>query len=136
MSEQLNRPARIYTLAEARALLPMVQTHMARIQAARRAILRLRPAAWAAIQKAATNGGSREAGELALHARQLEESMKLILGMGIQIKDLEQGIIDFIGKRNGQEICLCWRYGEHDIDFWHGIDAGFAGRRPIDADVE
>jgi hypothetical protein len=136
MSEQSSRQARIYTLAEARSALPVVKEHMGRIQHARQAILRLRPSAWAAIQKAASNGGSREAGELALHARQLEESVKVILGMGIQIKDLDHGIIDFLGKRQGHEVFLCWRFGEDDIDFWHETHTGFAGRRPIDGDVE
>ena len=136
MSEQPNRQSRIYTLAEARAVLPVVKDHMSRIQSARQAILRLRPSAWAAIEKAASNGGSRAAGELALHARQLEESVKLILGLGIQIKDLDNGVIDFVGRRRGQEIFLCWRHGEDNIDFWHDIHAGFAGRRPIDGDVE
>lgn len=136
MSEQSSAQAKIYTLAEARAALPVVKAHMGRIQRAREAILQLRPTAWAAIQKAATNGGSHEAGELALHARQLEESVKLILRMGIQIKDLDHGIIDFLGMRQGHEVYLCWRYGEDDIGYWHELHTGFAGRRPIDADIE
>jgi hypothetical protein len=128
--------ARTYTLAEARAALPQVKLLMAKIQDARRAILRLRPSAWPALQKAASNGGSRAAGELALHAMKLEEGVKSILAMGIYIKDLDHGIIDFLGTRAGQEILLCWRYGEDDITFWHDVNAGFAGRQSIDGLVE
>lgn len=128
--------ARTYTLAEARSVLPQVKILMAKIQDARQAILRLRPNAWPALQKAAANGGSRAAGELALHTIVLEDSVKGILAMGIYVKDLDHGVIDFLGMRDGQEVLLCWRYGEDDIAFWHGIDAGFAGRQAIDHLVE
>ena len=128
--------ARTYTLAEARAALPQVKSLMAKIQAARQAILDLRPSAWPALQKAAANGGSRAAGELALHAVVLEDGVKSILAMGIYIKDLDHGIIDFLGKRNGQEVLLCWRLGEEDINFWHDVNAGFAGRQSIDGLVD
>jgi hypothetical protein len=128
--------ARSYTLAEARAALPQVKFLMGKIQSARQAILRLRPSAWPALQKASTNGGSRAAGELALHAMLLEDSVKGILAMGIYIKDLNHGVIDFLGTRNGQEVLLCWRYGEDDINFWHDVNAGFAGRQSIDELVE
>lgn len=128
--------ARTYTLAEARAALPQVKVLMAKIQTARQAILRLRPTAWPALQKAAANGGSREAGEMALYSMSLEDAVKGILAMGIYIKDLDHGIIDFLGTRDGQEVLLCWRYGEEDINFWHDVNAGFAGRQSIDGLVE
>lgn len=124
---------RTYTLAEARALLPRVKELMGRVQEARRAILQLRPAAWPALRKAAANGGSHEAGELALQFIKLEHGVKGILALGIEIKDVDSGLLDFRGTRAGQEVYLCWRHGEDDILFWHDLDAGFAGRRPIDA---
>ena len=129
-------PARTYTLAEARAALPAVKILMTTIQGARQEILRLRPSAWAALQKAASNGGSRAAGEVALHAMQLEDAVKRILAMGILIKDLDHGVIDFLGMRDGRKVLLCWRYGEDDIQFWHDVNAGFAGRQAIDELVE
>lgn len=128
--------ARTYTLAEARATLPQVKVLMAKIEVARQAILRLRPTAWPAVQKAAANGGSREAGELALHAMKLEDAVKAILAMGILIKDLDHGVVDFLGMRDGHEVLLCWRYGEDDIAFWHEVNAGFDGRQAIDNLVE
>ena len=124
--------ARTYTLAEARALLPQVKALMDKIQVARQAVLRLRPTAWPALQKAASNGGSHAAGELAIHTIKLEDAIRAILEMGIYIKDLDHGLIDFLGTRNGHEILLCWHYGEEDITFWHEVDAGFSGRQAID----
>jgi len=128
--------ARTYTLAEARAALPQVKILMMKIQKARQAILRLRPTAWPAVQQAAANGGSHAAGEVALHTIALEEAVKAILAMGVYIKDLDHGILDFLWMRAGHEVLLCWRYGEADIDFWHDLNAGFAGRQAIDDLVE
>ena len=126
---------RYFTLAEARAALPKVKQLMQLVQAARQEILRLRPEVWPALRKASMNGGSREAGELLVHFERLEKGVKGILNMGIVVKDVDQGIIDFLGKRNDREIYLCWQYGEDDIQYWHDLNAGFAGRQPIDARI-
>lgn len=88
------------------------------------------------LRKAASNGGSREAGELMLHFQRLEAGVKGIMNMGVTVKDVDEGLVDFLGRRNGREIYLCWKYGEDDIDYWHDLTAGFAGRQPIDALVE
>jgi hypothetical protein len=61
---------------------------------------------------------------LALGIRELEV-------MGIEIKDIEQGLIDFPAVFQGRVVYLCWRLGEDDIAWWHEISTGFAGRRPI-----
>ena len=52
--------------------------------------------------------------------------------LGIEVKDYAQGLIDFPSEREGQPIYLCWRLGEPAVLFWHEVDAGFAGRRPLD----
>lgn len=124
--------AKYFTLAEARSALPQVKHYMDMIQAARGEIMRLRPDVLPAIERAAANGGNKEAGELFNYGRRLEKGLKGILGMGILVKDLDRGLVDFLGTRNGREIYLCWHYGEDDIAFWHEINMGFSGRRPID----
>ena len=50
---------------------------------------------------------------------------------GIVLRDLDSGLIDFPSVRDGREIYLCWIDGEDDIEFWHDLDAGFAGRQPL-----
>jgi hypothetical protein len=97
--------------------------------------LRLRPEAWPALSKAASNGGSRAAGQLAHQFSRLETGVKGILAHGVLIKDIDTGLVDFLGERAGHEVYLCWRYGEEDILFWHDLQTGFAGRRPIDSQV-
>ena len=124
--------AKQYTLAEAQAALPQVKEYMNLIQAARQEIVRLRPEALPAIEKAAANGGCREAGELFLHGTRMEQGVKGIMAMGITIKDLDRGLVDFLGSRNGREIYLCWHHGEEEIAYWHELNSGFAGRRLLD----
>jgi hypothetical protein len=108
---------------------------MDQIQATRREILRVRPDALPALEKAAQNGGCKEAGELYVLGARLEQGVKGITGMGITLKDIDRGLVDFLGTRNGREIYLCWRYGEDDIEYWHELNSGFAGRRPVDEHI-
>jgi hypothetical protein len=65
-------------------------------------------------------------------AMRLKELIEQIHGMGCQIKDLEIGLIDFPTLYHGNEVLLCWRLGEDDIEYWHGLEEGFRGRKPID----
>jgi hypothetical protein len=127
--------AKQYTLAQARATLPKVKRYMQEIQAARSEILRLRPAALPAIEKAAQNGGCKEAGELYVHGTRIEHGIKGIAELGILVKDLDMGLVDFLGSRGGREVYLCWHYGEDDIAYWHEINGGFGGRQLLDAEI-
>jgi hypothetical protein len=52
--------------------------------------------------------------------------------LGVQVKDLDEGLVDFPAVREGEEVLLCWRVGEAEVGYWHGLADGFAGRRPID----
>jgi len=62
----------------------------------------------------------------------LSDGLERIRALGGDVKDLDLGLVDFPGRREGQDILLCWRLGEKRIQFWHTPDEGFAGRRPID----
>ena len=126
---------RTFTLSEAQATLPQIQAHMEEAQAARREILRIRPDALPAIQKAAFNGGNKLLGEMALLAMRLETHVKAIQALGVILKDLDAGLVDFLAARNVREIYLCWRYGEERLGFWHELNAGFSGRQPIDESI-
>lgn len=55
--------------------------------------------------------------------------------LGGEVKDLELGLVDFPGKRGGEDILLCWRLGEREIAHWHSVDSGYSSRRPIDDQV-
>jgi len=66
----------------------------------------------------------------------LADEIERVRDLGGEVKDVETGLVDFPGLRRGEEILLCWRLGEKKLGFWHPVDSGFAGRRPVDEDVE
>ncbi|HUZ15005.1 MAG TPA: DUF2203 domain-containing protein [Gaiellaceae bacterium] len=74
--------------------------------------------------------------EVDAHARRLAKLVDEIAGHGAEVKDLDSGLIDFPALRKGETVLLCWQLGEDEIAFWHGIDDGFAGRRPLPLDEE
>jgi hypothetical protein len=131
---------RHFTLTEAERMLPEVDRalrdalfHKAEYQAAEESLN-------ATMQGIRMAGGSRvnPTPILATRARRdasagaLREVFEKIEQMGILIKDLDIGLIDFLTLYEGREVCLCWKLGEERIRFWHGTDEGFAGRKPID----
>ncbi len=63
---------------------------------------------------------------------QLQEAMNQIQETGCVLKDLDEGLVDFPTLREGEEVYLCWKLGEEHIGYWHGIEEGFAGRKPLD----
>ena len=52
--------------------------------------------------------------------------------LGVLVKDLDRGLVDFPALRDGEEVLLCWQVGEGEIAYWHGLEEGFAGRKPLD----
>jgi hypothetical protein len=65
-------------------------------------------------------------------AEQLAHTIDEIQKTGCLVKDLETGLVDFPSQRGGEEVYLCWKLGEARIGYWHGIEEGFAGRKPLD----
>jgi hypothetical protein len=63
--------------------------------------------------------------------RELAGIVERIHAAGAQVKDLAAGLLDFPSERDGETVLLCWRVGEDGIGFWHGLDEGFAGRKPL-----
>jgi len=68
------------------------------------------------------------------NAERLKTTVESLQESGCIIKDLDIGLIDFPTLFRDREVYLCWKMGEHGIQFWHGVDEGFAGRKPIDQD--
>jgi hypothetical protein len=73
-----------------------------------------------------------------LHSRrevavsELKEAVQRIQQHGVEVKDLDAGLVDFPTRYRGRTVYLCWKLGEDRIGFWHSTDEGFAGRHPID----
>jgi len=123
---------RYFTLQEANTALETIRPLMEEIQPIRNNINAHQPEAWPAIEKSAGNGGNPTLSKLVEDFDRLDKLLHRILDTGAQVKDINIGLLDFSALRNGQEVYLCWKYGEDQIAFWHEIDAGFAGRQPIE----
>jgi hypothetical protein len=87
------------------------------------------------------NGGGIPPAELAAAtaevdalARRLAHLVDEIATHGAEVKDLETGLIDFPALRQGETVLLCWQLGEDEIEWWHTVEDGFAGRRPLPLD--
>ena len=123
--------ARYYTADEANALLPTLRPIVAGMLAARQRIVDAQPDVWPVLEKAVGNGGSKKAGAVLVDFETIQKAVKAIEGFGLQLKDLNTGLIDFLSQRNGREVWLCWRFDEPNVAHWHDLDAGFAGRQPL-----
>jgi hypothetical protein len=64
--------------------------------------------------------------------RLLARAVDAIAAHGVEVKDLDEGLVDFPALHRGETVLLCWRLGEDEIRFWHRVDDGFAGRRPLE----
>ena len=65
-------------------------------------------------------------------ARSLAHAVDAIAEHGAEVKDVDEGLIDFPALHQGETVLLCWRLGEDEIRYWHRIEDGFAGRRPVE----
>lgn len=124
---------KFFTLQEANQALKIIRPLMGEVQTIREKILANQPDAWPAIEKSAGNGGNQALSRMVDDFEKLDALIHQILDTGAQIKDINIGLLDFSAMRNGHEVYLCWKYGEGDIAFWHEIDAGYAGRQPIES---
>lgn len=124
---------KIFTVEEANALLPAVREILAHLQRTHRRLLSYREEAKKAAEGAEQGGGGIEGGaRYALILTNLTEQMAKLDALGVQLKDFERGLIDFPSLREGRVVLLCWQVGDGDrVEWWHDVDAGFAGRTPL-----
>jgi hypothetical protein len=121
-------PERRFSLDEANAALPDLRAALARMREARQVILRSAERVQASV---AMNGGGPEGQEYSEAMSLLRDEVERISAEGIILRDVETGLVDFPSEREGRLVYLCWRLGEDDVAFWHDVDAGFPGRRPL-----
>jgi hypothetical protein len=130
---------RIFTPAEANSALPEVREAAERLVALRARMREVEAERGKLAASIGSNGGGYAAGDLDVLHRELaslltavEECLERLDELGVQVKDLDTGLLDFPAERNGEPVLLCWRVGEDDVKWWHHPLAGFAGREEID----
>ena len=130
---------RYFTVRTIEALIPRLEKIMARVMDAQAEATKFRSALEAAQREVVLSGGmrlrqewwrARRAG-IEKANRELRAGLSDLLATGGVPKDLELGLVDFLGLVQGREVNLCWRYGEKHIRFWHGLEEGFGGRKAI-----
>lgn len=130
--------AKYFSHDEAEALLPEVEPILREIQRLRARMVEREAQVAELRAKTASNGhaGPSEVHEvqveLAALGEEITERIGRINALGILVKDLEMGLIDFPTLRDDHEVYLCWKLGEQGIGWWHEVDSGFAGRRPLE----
>jgi hypothetical protein len=129
---------RMFTPEEANALLPRVRPLVEALVERRADLLAVRARQAEVASVVGGNGGGLDpavpAGleRAAAEAEQrLEETIAELTGLGVVVKDLDAGLVDFPSLRDGTPVYLCWQLGEERVEWWHGLDEGFAGRAPI-----
>ena len=124
---------KIFSIEEANALLPTVQRILFPLQRAFRRLLALRDEAMlAATGTEMGGGGMTDGARYATLLIELSERANELQALGVQLKDYARGLIDFPSLREGRVVLLCWQLGEGDrVEWWHDVEAGFAGRQPL-----
>jgi len=119
-----------YTLEEARALLPKIREWFTEIHELRRRLKQLDERIAQLISDGADAGGDSVHNQVKLLS-ELQSALQEFERREIQIKDVDRGLIDFPAIVGGREVFLCWEQDEEDIEFWHELDTGYAGRERL-----
>jgi hypothetical protein len=122
---------RRYTLEEASALVGRLTEVLESMRAAR-AVLTDRTLVDVLARRAPSNGGGDDGRTFAEAALTFSRGLAQITAWGVVVRDLDTGLCDFRARREERDVYLCWRLGEDRIAWWHEIEAGFQGRRPLD----
>jgi len=123
---------RIFTLAEAEALLPTLRSLLGEIGDAWEQVRKLDPEVQKARDASAFDGYSKAGVRYVESISHLMLLIHQVKDMGVLLKDAEKGLCDFPYVRQGRIVYLCWQLGEDRIEYWHDIEAGFAGRERLD----
>lgn len=129
-----------FTLEEAQSLLPLLESLLKRAIESKRAAEEIEKSFAELGRRIYLAGGMRvnlaDAGkqrtELQAHMERVRESIAEIDAIGVQVKDVDSGLLDFPCRVDDQVVLLCWRMGETSIEHWHTVEDGFKGRRPVD----
>ena len=122
---------RLFTVEEANALLPKLQELLGDVSTHRDLMREKAPHLEPILKSAASNGGGRVGSEYGVEAYSLYLAIERIRELGVILKDLDMGLLDFPHERDGRVVFLCWHPPEERIAYWHEIQDGYRGRRPL-----
>jgi hypothetical protein len=131
---------KLFTLDEAQSLLPVLESLLKRAMEDKRSAQSVESCLTGLAQRIYLTGGMRvntadvakQRAEMEDHLKRVRESIAEIDAIGVQVKDLDSGLLDFPCRIDDQVVLLCWRMGEPSIEHWHTVESGFQGRQPVD----
>jgi hypothetical protein len=129
-----------FTLEEAQSLLPVLESLLKRAAEGKQQAEQVESGLAEVARRIYLSGGmkvdvgavARQRAELESHLQRVRESLAEIDSIGVQVKDIESGLLDFPCQMDGQVVLLCWKIGETAIEHWHTVESGFQGRQPLD----
>ncbi len=131
--------ARTFTLEEAQTLLPVLESLLRKALACKQEIAEIAGEFQQVASHVFATGGceldivalSHRKAARDVSVQQLKDALAEIDSLGVQVKDLDIGLLDFPCVVDGETILLCWKLGEERIGYWHGLEEGYKGRKPI-----
>ena len=134
--------AKRFTLAEAQSLVPRLEAAMRNAVTLKTEYEQAEAGVREFLERVTLMGGMMVDRERARTGRErrdglakrLKAAIEQVQELGCVVKDLDIGLVDFPTLFHGVEVCLCWKLGETRIEYWHGMEEGFRGRKPIDED--
>ena len=129
-----------FTLDEAQSLLPVLESLLKRAIEGKQSAEEAESGLSELARRINLSGGmkvdvsiaAKTRMEMEAHLQRVRESIAEIDSIGVQVKDLEAGLLDFPCRLDDQVVLLCWRMGEPSIEHWHTMEEGFQGRQPLD----
>ena len=119
---------RTFTVDEANAELVELRERLPRLREARLGLIASTERITEAV---ASDGGGVAGSDWFRHQETLKTEVEYLADRGILLRDPESGLIDFPAERDGEQVFLCWRLGEADVAYYHGVHSGFSGRKPL-----
>ena len=135
--------SRTFTLDEAQDLLPVLESLLRKALDGKKLIESIDAELQAVAQRIFMNGGmsinvvhlAERKAERGKILQRVKDAMDEIDAIGVQVKDLDIGLLDFPCEVDGHVVLLCWKLGEKSITHWHGVSEGFAGRKPVNSRI-
>ncbi|HEV8088095.1 MAG TPA: DUF2203 domain-containing protein [Actinomycetota bacterium] len=119
---------RTFTVDDANAELVELRERLPRLREARLGLIASTERITEAV---ASDGGGIAGSDWFQHQETLKAEVEYLADRGILLRDPDTGLIDFPAERDGEQVFLCWRLGEGDVAYYHGVNSGFSGRKPL-----
>jgi hypothetical protein len=126
------RARKLFSLQEANDLVPTLTDAFDAIRREREAIEAILPEIRRAVERRREGGGSPYGAQYIEALERIHDQVDRVTDLGVLVKDPDQGLCDFPSSQGGQLVLLCWQHGEPEVAWWHTLEDGFKGRRPVE----